>query len=658
MKNIFTFIAIFFIGIAIYGNVLDGDFIWDDESFVVNNEYIRSFKWLPQYFKDHRALAVGGISKDSYRPFVPLSYAIDYKIWGLDPFGYHLTNILFHIFNAFFVFWMAILISKRYLFALFCSLIFLVHPVQTEAVSWIAGRGNVLFLFFYLLSFVLYIKYKDHNRPIYYIGSIVIFAISLLCREMAASLSFILILYSVLFVRNRGIVWIVLESLPYFIITIIFVFIRFYAIGSVSQGQWWTGEFITTFLTMITGLLYYLGVLILPVGLCVDHLCFPVVVSFLDIKVIVGLSSILLLLWGTIIFFKKKHFIISFGILWFFITLGPVLNIIPMKILVADRFLYLPMIGYCLVLVSSIFLFFRNKKVRFIILISIVLFYGLFTISRNNIWANEIALYSDVMAKYAKNPRAGVNLALAHFRQGDVDAAIDESIKVISYDKENYTARMQLSDYYLRKNNPEKALEVISVLMNNDPKADVCLRYAKILLANGEISEALKVYKGLSSENTLLYAKAGEAQIYLINGDLKSAAETFEVILNDKIMRSKDPALNSSLYLMLGDIYETEGKLDKAETIYKMIIGQYSSQSVPAIIAKMMIGDISDSEYLKDIKYWSSDLKRVALYFLASKKASLGLKEEAVKYFEDSININDSDVVFIELLSKRRKALL
>ncbi len=134
-------------GIFVYFNVLDGDFVWDDESFVLNNEYIRSFKHIPDFFTRPEALAAGGISLDSYRPLVPFSFAFDHYIWGLDPFGYHLTNMILHIVNAFAVFILVSMIMKEYFPALFASVVFLVHPAQAEAVSWIAGRGNLLFLF-------------------------------------------------------------------------------------------------------------------------------------------------------------------------------------------------------------------------------------------------------------------------------------------------------------------------------------------------------------------------------------------------------------------------------------------------------------------------------------------------------------------------------
>ena len=374
MKFIFTFIAIFFIGIAVYGNILDGDFIWDDESFVVHNEYIRSFKYLSQYFTTNQALAEGGIAQDSYRPFVPMSYALDYKVWGLDPFGYHLTNILLHICNAFIVFLLLRSLFRQYIPVLFGALIFLVHPVQTEVVSWIAGRGNLLFLFFYLLALLAYIRFKESRNRWLYIGSVFLFIMSLLSREMAITLPLILILYAVLFGDNRKAGRIALESLPYFILAGIFVYVRYSIIGSVAQGDWWTGDFFTTFLTMLTGMLYYIKILIWPFGLCADHLTFPIVKTFSDANVIIPLFAISGLFGAAILFLKRRPLIVSFGILWFFITFGPVLNIVPLKILIADRFLYLPMIGYCMVLVSLISLLIRIKKVRLAVFAIIIVF--------------------------------------------------------------------------------------------------------------------------------------------------------------------------------------------------------------------------------------------------------------------------------------------
>jgi tetratricopeptide (TPR) repeat protein len=644
-------------GIFVYFNVLDGDFIWDDESFVLNNEFIRSFKNIPRFFTDPGALASGGISKDSYRPLVPFSFSFDYSLWGLDPFGYHLANILFHIFNAFLVFLIARYIIKRYIPSLFAALVFLVHPVQAEAVSWIAGRSNLIFLLFYLASMLMFIKYdeQEHTNFALYGFSLISFGLSLLCREMAVSLPLILILYTAVFRYARQTGRVIREMIPFFILITVFVIARFKIIGSVAQGDWWSGDAFTTFLTMLTGILYYLKVLVWPVSLCADHLTFPVVRTFLNTGVILSMVLILLLFSSVYLFLRRKARVLPFGIVWFFLTLGPVLNIIPLKILVADRFLYLPVIGYCLALASFMCMIIKIKSLRYVLFAGIIVFYAAFTLSRNNVWADELAFYSDIVGKYDDNVRAGVNLSLACKRQGRLNRAIREAKRVLRYDENNYKARMLLSDYYLRKNKSAEAGKALEPLFAKNAGVDVLLRRAKIYLSMGMEDKALEIYNKLRTDGqSLVYADIGMARVFLLKGEKEKAVREIKNILKGKNIPDGYRALAGSLYLMLGDIYLSSGEKREACNIWEEMKNKYPDQKISVFIADFMNDNISEKEYLNTIKYWPPDIKAVGYYFFGSKIDSLGNKEKADKYFNEASDTKNSSAVFIKRLAEKR----
>ncbi len=161
--------------ILAYYDSFNNSFIWDDHSFIVENQSIRKLdvKNIISYFSDWRATASNtDLAHDVWRPLVTLSFAIDYKYWKLDSRFYHVENVIFHIVNALLVYTMTVLILGDVWIAFLASLVFSIHPVQTGAVTWISGRSNVLFLLFFLLSFIFHAR----NRIV---PSLIFFTLSL-----------------------------------------------------------------------------------------------------------------------------------------------------------------------------------------------------------------------------------------------------------------------------------------------------------------------------------------------------------------------------------------------------------------------------------------------------------------------------------------------
>ncbi len=130
----------------------------------MKNINIRNLENFFSFFTNPAAVAFAELAEDVYRPITTASYAIDYFLWKLDTFGYHLTNVLFHSFNAILLFIFLYAVFADLFFALVASLLFVSHPVQTEVVSWISGRASVLFLFFYLSSLIFYVSFLKESK--------------------------------------------------------------------------------------------------------------------------------------------------------------------------------------------------------------------------------------------------------------------------------------------------------------------------------------------------------------------------------------------------------------------------------------------------------------------------------------------------------------
>jgi len=146
MRHYKNIVLIAVIGFLVYANTLGNQFVYDDTEFISERSFIKSLSNIPQLFSPKTYFLATG--EHYYWPVVTLSYIIDYRLWRLNVFGYHLTNPMFHLFNSILVYWLVLLLFKEKNLALLSGLIFAVHPVHTEAVSWVTGRKDVLVTFF------------------------------------------------------------------------------------------------------------------------------------------------------------------------------------------------------------------------------------------------------------------------------------------------------------------------------------------------------------------------------------------------------------------------------------------------------------------------------------------------------------------------------
>ncbi len=179
-QHLLSISLILIISIAIYSNTLKNGFVYDDRFTIVDNLFIKNWNNLPELFSKTYFSRSG---EETYRPIVTLSYFVDYSLWGLKPFGYHLTNLLLHSANVVLVYLFALLLLNNPLsptllrgsniththtytrwIAFFTALLFSIHPIQSEAVNAISFREDLLVVFFLTAAFILYIKLKEESE--------------------------------------------------------------------------------------------------------------------------------------------------------------------------------------------------------------------------------------------------------------------------------------------------------------------------------------------------------------------------------------------------------------------------------------------------------------------------------------------------------------
>ncbi len=281
----FLIIVMLFACVVFFNALLNG-FVYDDEGQVLQNHWMKSSRYIPEIFSK----GVWEFKKDAtitsyYRPMMHVIYMLNYHVFGLKPWGFHLVNVLFHVGVSLLVLLIGVTLMKesRPSFTLtyfsppfIAAVLFAVHPVHTEAVAWVAALPEVTFAFFYLLAFHFYSNTGAFVTYRYMI-SLVSFAVALLCKETAVTLPVLLIAYDLIFKKaHPRFIAHAVRYIPFFVIIGLYAFVRYYALkGFVPHQQ--VG--LTTFgylINIFPLFMNYLRTLLLPVNLSAIHSLPPI----------------------------------------------------------------------------------------------------------------------------------------------------------------------------------------------------------------------------------------------------------------------------------------------------------------------------------------------------------------------------------------------
>jgi len=208
-----------------YANIITGKFVWDDQTIVVRNKAITSFEHVPYIFKNEFS-EMCKYNGNVYRPIQELSYMVDHFLWGLDATGFHVTNVLLQIICTILLFYLVLNISGSRIAAFITAIIFGIHPINTEAVSYVSGRSDPLAFLFLLSSFLFYIKARGANKKEFlmlYIPSLFFYGLSLISRESVVIFPLLLLAYE-RWIKEEKIDW--LKVLPFFALLGCYIFLR------------------------------------------------------------------------------------------------------------------------------------------------------------------------------------------------------------------------------------------------------------------------------------------------------------------------------------------------------------------------------------------------------------------------------------------------
>lgn len=433
-------ILVALITFVVYIPALQNGFVnWDDDVLVYKNQHIR---FINQHFL---GWSITDISTGLWHPFVWFSLTFDYAIWGLNPLGYHLSNIFFHVANTLLVFILAILIlrynkpkrSRSVLIGGFiASLLFGIHPLHVESVAWVSERKDVLCGLFFLLSLLFYLKYvscKTLKRFIYYGASLCLFALSLMSKPMAVTLPAIFFLIDFYPLKRFGqkvLLRVFLEKIPFLISSILASVITI-RVQDLARSFETVPLMERVFIAMHNYILYLLK-MAFPFNLAP----FYPYLEKAGIFTYEYIGSLILFLLVTFVSYRSLKREKAFFTAWFYyvITLIPVAGIIKVgEFVTADRYAYLPSISIFLLVGLSTAVSFE-KRYRYITIAFLIILSGILadkTVRQIAVWHDSLTLWSYEIKLFPNAFIAYNNRGNAYSNMGNLQEAIKDYYKAI-----------------------------------------------------------------------------------------------------------------------------------------------------------------------------------------------------------------------------------
>lgn len=395
------------VGFLVYANSLPNSFVWDDGEQIVNNAAIRSFSNLPELFKGSTFSSGGGsLSGTFYRPLVPVSYLLNYHIFGLEAWGFRMFQIVFHLLNIALLFFLIEKLFSSRAVAFLAALFFAVHPANVESVAYVASIGEVLFTFFILLAFFAALK-----RNMW--GFFALTFLGLLAKETAVVILPIVLLYFFIFIKPKVSFYLKFAAGSFGIVSA-YLFLRMF-VGKIPVEQFHLtligqASFFQRVFTLPSEIFVYLKTLVYPLPLAIYQNF--LVRSASDIRFWGAFLVLLLLVFFFVVFLRRQQGesrkFYAFSIGWFAIGLAPVSNLaLALDMTIAERWLYFPAMGFYVflsLLIVQTARVLRNVKQKALIacITGIFLLFSVRTIARNFDWRDNISLYGRDI-QYSKN---------------------------------------------------------------------------------------------------------------------------------------------------------------------------------------------------------------------------------------------------------------
>lgn len=576
-KRYIVIIILSLVVFAAYSNSLSGGFIWDDEALIVDNHLVKDFKYVLEVFKSELH---PGTSTNYYRPLEAISFSADYSVYKLNPFGYHLTNILLHLLVGIFLFLLLYEMTKNSFLSLCTSLLFLVSPIHTEAVSYISGRADPLAglcILISLWSYSVFLKMDQAGNcgspPVihggfsvrgFYLLSVLFAILSLLAKELAVVFPLALLwLDSFLVDKGEAKVARIKRALPFFLIVLVYLFLRMsllnYSLGNpllTKKGfAILTIGLVERVSIFFKTLVIYLGSLFIPFNLHLGRLIETekiYIFHWTGLGIFLALCLFLMVKQRAAPAKGKNLFL--FAVLWFLIWFLPQSALVFPRVM-ADHFLYLPSIGVFLMVAMYLDSMSGQRKAK--AFLALFVFYCLlFTWFYNSKWRRELTFFVWTSQFTPKNHEVHDRLAKIYLRLNRAGDAILE-YKLILDPPGTIKATedfILFSDEVLSHPITEEKREIVSNAFYN---------LGVVFFSQGRQADAKRAYEcALAVNPRSAYAYNNLGLIYEKMGNFSQAQEFFQKAINldGRYIQA---------YNNLAGLYATKGDFKKAVFLWQ-----------------------------------------------------------------------------------------
>ena len=502
----------------VYVATLSFGFVYDDVPQILKNPAIQSWGFVPQYFTSHVWAAIYPSSTGNYyRPLFLLWLRLNYALFGTDAVGWHMTCIACHVLATWLVFWIAQKLTTDRLTAFLAALIFGVHPAHIENVAWISGITDPLMTCFVLGSISAYLCFHESRKLEHAALSLTLFAFALLSKETAIILPALIFAFAMLVADKNGnksllrrLFLAVRACVPYLLLTAIYVLVRLAALGKWSRPTIpisWT----EVLLTWPAVLWFYMRHLILPTGLSefysLDYVTKAAARPVLLPLVLV--SVVLLVLFFLIRWLSQKN-IALFAVVLIVAPLLPVLDLRSLTAgdIVHDRYLYLPSVGFAILVACAIRELNRlvpaDRRHLMPIAITVVVgaCFAVLTVVQQVQWADDVALYTRGLESAPANLTVRDNLANSLLAANQPARAIPLYLDVLQRNPRFWRSNYNLGFAYYKMANYSGAEDYLQRAISIDPSdADQYIYLALAQLQLKKLSDAAENAKRAIARN-------------------------------------------------------------------------------------------------------------------------------------------------------------
>ncbi len=480
--SIVAILILIVLGGLIYIFSLPNAMFWDDEDFILKNVFLRDWHDFPRFFSEN-VIAGSHLLSNYWRPLLLTVFSAEWHLWHGRPAGWHLVNFGVHLADSILLFFLIRRLFGLPRLAFLVSLLFLIHPIQTEAVVYINSLGDPLSVLFVFAGLIFYHRSRTSNNENDYALSMFMYILGLLSKETAFMMPSLLFLVE-FFLLDPGLStrqkWkqILRWLWPFILMAGIYLGLRatvlnfngtfnFYKEPDLFSTNWAIRLF--TFFRVLT---VYLGLLIWPIHLHVER-SVPIATSIFRTDVFLGC----LVFFGALIaIFRlgRKRPLINFSLGWFFLTLLPASNLfIPINALLYEHWLYVPMIGFLLPLLGEGLKLAERYHLKVILCVCFLLSafsFSFLSIQRILEWRDPIRFYELTLEYAPKSYRVINNLGMAYADRGFLDKAQAAYERAISIDPSNPVAHHNIGNLFLAQNRLEAARKEYETAIRVDPK--------------------------------------------------------------------------------------------------------------------------------------------------------------------------------------------